>query len=85
MRQIFQVTLKLISDQTEITGLTTIDWQQPTWRETSLLTDIGHSWGLGRKRNGTEPMSTNLMENGIKLLTFAESGHPVFRATSALE
>ena len=29
----------LITDQTEITGLTTTDWQQPMWRETTLLTD----------------------------------------------
>ena len=36
---VFQVTERLITDQTEITGLTTIDWQQPMWRETALLTD----------------------------------------------
>ena len=35
-RQLFQVTQKLITDQTEITGLTTIDWRQPMWRETTL-------------------------------------------------
>ena len=35
-----QVTERLITDQTEITGLTTTDWQQPMWRETTLLTDI---------------------------------------------
>ena len=28
LRQLFQVTQKLITDQTEITGLTTIDWMQ---------------------------------------------------------
>ena len=28
-----------MTDQTEISGLTTIDWQQPLWRETTLLTD----------------------------------------------
>ena len=27
-RQLFQVTRKLITDRTEITGITTIDWQQ---------------------------------------------------------
>ena len=32
LRQLFQVTERLITDQTEITGLTTIDWQQPTDR-----------------------------------------------------
>ena len=39
LRQLFQVTERLITDQTEIIGLTTIDWQQPMWRETTLLTD----------------------------------------------
>ena len=35
----FQVTERLITDQTEGTGLTTVDWQQFMWRETTLLTD----------------------------------------------
>ena len=39
LRQLFLVTEMLITDQTEITGLTTTDWQQPMWRETTLLTD----------------------------------------------
>ena len=41
LRQLFQVTRKLITDRTEITGITTIDWQQFMWREreTTLLTD----------------------------------------------
>ena len=139
LRQLFQVTQKLISDQTEITGITTIDWRQLMWRQTTLLTDravqfataksyvffwlsamsgrhqywtsqsmecknkcffwkhviskiwiestenkwnssgnfprihyiredIGHFCGLDRRRNGTEVMSANLMENGTKLL-----------------
>ena len=33
LRQLFQVTRKLITDRTEITGITTIDWQQLMWRE----------------------------------------------------
>ena len=39
LSQLFQVTERLITDQTEITGLTTIDWQKPMCRETTLLTD----------------------------------------------
>ena len=31
-------------------------------------TDIARFWGLDPRRNGMEPMSTNQMENGIKLL-----------------
>ena len=52
--------------------------------------DTGRLQGLDRRRNGTQPMSTNLMEKGRKtaesmVLNFAKSGHIVFRATSALE
>ena len=39
LRQFFQVTEKLITDQTEIIGPTAIDWQQTMWRETTLLSD----------------------------------------------
>ena len=39
LRQVFQVIQRLITDQTEIIGLTTIGWQQAMWRETTLLTD----------------------------------------------
>ena len=37
--QLFQTTERLTRDQTEITGLSTIDWKQLMWRETSLLCD----------------------------------------------
>ena len=37
MRQLFQTTERLIKDQTEITGLTTIDYKEPTWRSTTRL------------------------------------------------
>ena len=33
------MTERLIKDQTEISGLTTIDYEQPTWRSTTLLCD----------------------------------------------
>ena len=39
VKQLFQVTAKLIQDQTEISGLTTIDYQEPTWRSTTLQCD----------------------------------------------
>ena len=39
LRQLFQVTRKLITDQTEMTGITTTEWQQLMWRETTLLSD----------------------------------------------
>ena len=35
-KQLFQMTERLITDQTETTGLTTIDWKQPMWKETTL-------------------------------------------------
>ena len=37
--QLFQVTEKLIEDQTAISGLNTIDYEQPTWRLTTLMCD----------------------------------------------
>ena len=40
LRHLFQVNQKLNTDLTEITGLTTIDWQQRMWRETTLLTEL---------------------------------------------
>ena len=39
VKQLFRTTEKLIKDQVEITGLSTIDWNQPMWRESSLLCD----------------------------------------------
>ena len=39
VKQLFQVTEMLIQDQTEISGLTTIDYEHPTWRSTALLCD----------------------------------------------
>ena len=37
--QLFRTSEKLINDQMEITGLSTIEWNEPMWRETSLLCD----------------------------------------------
>ena len=39
VKQLFQVTEKLIEDQKEISNLTTIDYKEPTWSATSLLCD----------------------------------------------
>ena len=39
LKQLFQVTEELIKDQTEISGLTTIDYKELTWRSTTLLCD----------------------------------------------
>ena len=36
VKQLFQMTGRLITDHTEITGLTTIDWKQPMWKGTAL-------------------------------------------------
>ena len=33
------MTERLIKDQTEIIGLTSIDFEQPSWRSTTLLCD----------------------------------------------
>ena len=39
VKQLFQVTERLVTDQTESSGLTTIDYEQPVWRGTTLLCD----------------------------------------------
>ena len=41
VEQLFRPTEKLFKDQTEIAGLSTIDWNQPIWKESSLLCDRG--------------------------------------------
>ena len=39
VKQLFRVTVKLIMEQTEIGGLTTIESKEPTWRSTTSLRD----------------------------------------------
>ena len=39
VNQLFQVTERLIKDQTEINGLTTIDYEHPSWRSTTPQCD----------------------------------------------
>ena len=39
LRQLFQVTGKLITDQIDITGIPVIERQQQMWQRTTLLTD----------------------------------------------
>ena len=48
LRQLFQVTERFITDQTEVTGLTTNDWQQSMWRETTLLTDRAVQFAIAK-------------------------------------
>ena len=37
--QLFRTTERLIKEQTETTGVSTINWDQRMWRESSLLCD----------------------------------------------
>ena len=39
MQQLFHVTRKLVSAQTEIRGISVIDWQEKSWKRTTLLND----------------------------------------------
>ena len=39
LKQLFNVTGKLMKDQIEIHGVSAINWQQQTWQRTTLLTD----------------------------------------------
>ena len=52
--------------------------------------DVGHFLDLDQRRNGTEFILANQMEKWDKIVermthNFAESGHHIFRVTSALE
>ena len=39
MKQVFDVTMKLVSEQTEIHRIFMINWQDTCWKRTTLLTD----------------------------------------------
>ena len=39
VKQLFDVTKKLVRDQKEIQGLSMINWQENPWKRTTLLTD----------------------------------------------
>ena len=39
MKQLFDVTRKLVSEQTEIQGISLMDWQEKSWKRTIVLND----------------------------------------------
>ena len=39
VKQLFDVTKKLVSEQTEIHGISLIDWQEKSWKRTILFSD----------------------------------------------
>ena len=39
MKQLFDVTRKLVSEQTDMQGISLIDWQEKSWKRTTLLND----------------------------------------------
>ena len=39
MKQSFDETRKLVSEQTEIQGISPIDWQDKSWKRTTMLND----------------------------------------------
>ena len=49
--------------------------------------DVGHFWDLVARRSGhvSKPDGDPDQTAERMMLNFAESGHPIFRATSALE
>ena len=55
-----------------------------------FCSDVGNFGDLDQRRNGTEPSPTKPDGDWDKtaerrMLNFADSGHPIFRATSAVE
>ena len=82
------MTLYGEKEEIEKTVFPILSMQQHTLE--SSRRDVSHFWGLDARRNGTEPILSK--PNGewertaeSMMLNFAESGHPVFRATSASE
>ena len=51
------------------------------------LAVVGPSWDLDQRRNGTQPILINRWDKTAErmVLNFAESGLPIFRATSSLD
>ena len=85
-----QCTMTLIGQDEELKKIVLRILSELLSRLEDSRKDIGRLWDLDPRRNAAEPMPTNRMENGIKtaegrMLNFAESGHPLFRASSALE
>ena len=39
VKQLFDVTIKLVKEQTEIRGISVINWQEHSWKRTTLLAD----------------------------------------------
>ena len=39
VKQFFDVTKKLVRDQKEVQGISVVNWQQSSWKRTTLLTD----------------------------------------------
>ena len=48
VKQLVQMTERVITDQTVVTGLTTIDSKQLMWKETALLTDRAVQFALAK-------------------------------------
>ena len=59
VKQLFHVTRKLIKDQTDISGLTTINYKEPTWGSTNLLCD---------KATGITNVKTNVFADSVLCL-----------------
>ena len=51
LKQLFQVTGKLITDQTEITNIPVIEWQQQIWLRTTLLPDKAVQFATAKNQN----------------------------------
>ena len=82
-----QCTMTLYGKQKETkSNVNTIHRIMPA----NCLAVIGLSWGLDQKKSGTEPTLTNQMGSWDRMAeemvaNFSRSGHPIFRASSALE
>ena len=89
VEQVFSETGRLFRDQTDITGVTTIDFQQLTWRSTRLLCSRAYQitnaksyifsdsvFCVGKMRDDPSAAWKN---------KHIEPGHPIFRASEDSE
>ena len=90
MKQMFDMSVKLVSEQDEIYGVKTTDCENSSfYLQEDLEQDNGHFSDPGSERKWYSISEDSPQGEWDKMaekmmLTFTESGHPVFRATSPL-
>ena len=66
LKQLFRVAGKLIRDQTEITSIPLIDWQQQMWQRTTMLTDKAVQFATAKKPQSF-PIQCCVWEDSVQI------------------